>query len=66
MQDYTIVSNVSERFLADGIRELIKRGWQPTGGISIKHESPEVTTFYQAMVLPDQVKEPKIKKQEVA
>ncbi len=64
MKDYTIVVNTTEGNLALGIRELIKKGWYPVGGLTIRATGPETYQFYQAMGLDEvEAKVPQNKKQ---
>lgn len=44
--DYTILTSTSLKGLVDGVRDLLRQGWQPLGGVSVE-PSPR---FAQAMV----------------
>jgi len=45
--DYTVLMSVSSRDLAQDVRDLLKEGWQPQGGIGFDTRRD---VFIQAMV----------------
>ena len=46
---YTLVYDNVPELLVDKVNQLIKKGWQPLGGLAIsQHEEGNV--FYQAMI----------------
>jgi Domain of unknown function (DUF1737) len=49
--DYQIVSGEDFQIIADSIKELLKSGWQPIGGIAID----AAYQYHQAMVLYEYV-----------
>lgn len=48
--DYTIIRNFDITFIANEVRELIKYGWEPLGGIAVCTDSDGRLCFSQAMI----------------
>lgn len=48
--DYTIASANTAFALADAVREMIKKGWEPFGSIAIEPETGVQATYCQALV----------------
>ncbi len=48
MKDYCVVSGGEVYELEEAVREKVKEGYKPQGGVSVKDTEGE-TVFYQAM-----------------
>ena len=48
--EYRIETDYNQYDLENKIRELIKAGWQPQGGVSFVYHSSHKETWAQAMV----------------
>ena len=58
--DYCTINMISPQALQDRINILIKKGWQPFGGMSMTHNTKTATTYFgQALV---KYKQPQHKK----
>ena len=63
--DYEVVTATHVADLQDRVRQRIKTGWQPIGGIAMLHEEEAGTNkphmvFAQAIVLAQDSKAPKV------
>lgn len=47
--DYTLLTSKSTHTLSLGVRDLLREGWQPQGGVAINDSTGE-TVVAQAMV----------------
>lgn len=48
--DYTLLTSTSPKGLVDGVRDLLREGWQPLGGVSVEASYTGATKLAQAMV----------------
>jgi hypothetical protein len=47
--DYIVVSKTSPRELQDAVKEYLREGWQPQGGVAVIADS-NLRLHYQALV----------------
>jgi hypothetical protein len=50
IEDYQIVSGLTKNKLEELVRQQIKDGWEPIGGVAIAAEVGDFCEFWQAMI----------------
>ena len=48
--DYTLLTSTSPKGLVDGVRDLLREGWQPLGGVCAETRPAGSAKLAQAMV----------------